>query len=628
MPMPQASLPTARPEAGVGKLLGFAVVLAMLYFGREVLVPITLAAMLSLLVAPLVRALKHIGFGQAPAVLTAVASLSVLLLGLALAIGSQVVSLASSLPQYEATLRAKIRVAENWAVSRMESMEGEAGRLMSRLADPTEDVADGLVAQIGSKPPTPGVMAVEIRQPRPTPTKLISQAFKSVWGPLGKTGIVLVVMIFMLLEYESLRDRFIRLAGGSDLQGTTRALNDAGERLSRFFVSQFTVNVGVGFAIWIALLLIGLPHAMFWAVLAGVLRFVPYIGVIAVALSAAVFAAAVDPGWSMVLTTLALFAIVELLAAQVVEPQLYGHTAGLSPLSIVVAAIFWSWLWGAIGLLLSTPLTLCLVVAGRHAQSLAFLDVLLGNSPALSQSQQFYQRALSSDVDEILASAHAFLKRKSFAQYCDAILMPALLLARKDSDSGRISEQQQGRLRGTIALVIESLGRDSPRPTRRSRRITVLDDPNLGQYLRHQRENINGRWQGPIAVPPGSLVLCIGLGSARDDLATEILVRVLRDSGIDARHLSVADLESGPPPGTSAGSVALFFLVSAFPAQEAEQAVGVSALLRQRNPGARLLGVVPSNFIIDPEPTAAFAESVELVAHSLKEALQLASVKA
>lgn len=626
--MPQPTLPasTVPAAAPVGRIVSGLAVLAMLYFGRDVLMPITLAAMLSLLVAPLVRALKHIGLGQAGAVLGAVAALSVTLTALALVIGSQVVGMASSLPQYEATLRDKIRVAQSLTVDKLESMQGEAGRLMSGLADPASDVADGLVARIGGAAPTPGVVAVEIHQPRPTASKLISQAFRSVWGPLGKTGVVLVLLIFILLEYESLRDRFILLIGGADLQGTTRAFNDAGERLSRFFVSQFTVNLGVGVAVWLVLLVIGMPHAMFWAVLAAVLRFVPYVGVIAVALSAAVFAAAVDQGWTMALSVVALFVVIELLAAQVVEPQLYGHSTGLSPLSIVVAAIFWSWMWGAVGLLLSTPLTLCLVVAGRHIKALAFLDVLLGNSPALSLSQRFYQRALSSDVDDIIEAARVFLKRKSFAQYCDAILLPALLLARADAEAGRISEEQQGLLRGAVAQVIESLGHEPGKRRRRARRITVLDDPNLGQYLRHQRENLNGKWQGPTVVPPGSIVLCIGLGTVRDDLVTEILVRVLRDSSIDARHLSVADLHGGPPPGATPGSVAMFFLISAYPAQEAEQAMAVAALIRQRNPQTRLVGVIPSNLLPEAD-TAAMAGSVELVAHSMEEALQLATVQ-
>jgi predicted PurR-regulated permease PerM len=626
--MPLPTQPSPSPLGSqVGKIVASSAVLAILYLGREVLVPITLAAIMSLLIAPLVRALKRIGLGQASAVLGAVAALTVMLLGLALVIGSQIISIASNLPQYEATLRSKIRTAEDLTVGRVESMQGEAGRIMSRLVDPASDVADGLVDRIGGPKPTPGVMAVEIHQPRPTPTKVLSQAFAPIWSPLGKTGIVLVVMIFVLLEYESLRDRFIRLAGGSDLQGTTRAFNDAGERLSRFFVSQFTVNLGVGIAIWIGLLCIGVPHAMFWAVLAAVLRFVPYFGVVAVALFAGVFAAAVDPGWSLVLMTLALFVIIELLAAQVVEPLLYGHTTGLSPLSIVVAAIFWSWIWGPIGLLLSTPLTLCLVVAGRHFQTLAFLDVLLGNSPALTLSQGFYQRALSNDADEIIDAAHTFLKRKTFAQYCDSILMPALLLARTDTEAGRISEKQQGMLRGAIVQVIETLGPENEQRSRRHRRVSFLDDPNIGQYLRHQRENINGKWQGPIKVPPGSIVLCVGLGSTRDDLVTEILVRVLRNSHIDARHLSVADLEGGPPPGATPGSVAMFFLISAFPAQELQQAIAVSAHIRGRYPATRLIGVVPTNLLADPDQ-ASLAGSVELVAHSLEEALQLASVKA
>src|SRR6202030_306122 len=187
------------------------------------------------------------------------------------------------------------------------------------------------------------------------------------------------------------RDRFIRIAGGADIRATTLALNDAGQRLSRFFVSQFLVNLGVGLAVAAGLIIVGLPHALLWGALAGVLRFVPYVGVWIAALFATVLAAAVDPGWTLAIATLGLFIIVELLAGQLIEPQLYGHTTGLSPLS--------------------------LVVAGRHIKALSLLDILLGDNQALTMPQRFYQRSLSGDSQEIIAAARAFLKRNSFATY-------------------------------------------------------------------------------------------------------------------------------------------------------------------------------------------------------------------
>ena len=193
-------------------------------------------------------------------------------------------------------------------------------------------------------PPVPcraaAPIPVELHQPPLNPLQVIEKVLASVWVPLETAGIVLVVLVFVLLEREAVRDRFIRIAGGTDLRATTLALNDAGERLSRFFVSQFAVNLGVGAALWIGLAIIGLPHAMLWAALAAVLRFVPYVGIWIAALFATVLAAAVDPGWALAVVTLGLFVGVELVAGQLVEPQLFGHTTGLSPLSVIVAAIF------------------------------------------------------------------------------------------------------------------------------------------------------------------------------------------------------------------------------------------------------------------------------------------------
>jgi len=591
----------------------------MLYFGREVLVPITLAIILSLLIAPLVHRVRCFVHNQVAAVLGAVVAVTLCVGGVAAVIGSQVASMAASLPQYESTLRDKIKVVQDVTLGRMQVMQGEAGRMMSQLGDDADAGASPRATLAGAPLTASGAVPVEIRARTQTPIELMSHLFSSIWGPLGHASIVLIVMVFVLLEHESLRDRFIRLLGGADLRRTTHAFNDAGERLSRFFVSQFAVNVGVGAAIWLGLMAVGLPHGLLWAVITTVLRFVPYVGVFVAAGSAGLMAAAVDPGWSMMFMTLGLFTVVELLAAQVVEPQLYGHSTGLSPLSVVVAAIFWSWIWGPIGLLVSTPLTLCLVVGGRHLKGLQFLDILLGDTPALTMSERFYQRALSGDADEIIVAARTYLKRKSFARYCDKILMPAMRLAGADLATGSITPQQQLAVKGAIVQVIEALGPDTRKRSRWHRRVSVLDEDNIGVHLRHRREAAIGQYQGPLAVPAGSVVLCVGLGSMRDDLVTEILVRILRDLEIDARHLSVDDLERGPPPGASAGGVAMLFLVTAYPALEWERAAAVVGALRDRFPAAEIVGLLPRDDFEGAEDT------VDRVAYSFEEAVEHAS---
>jgi hypothetical protein len=352
------------------------------------------------------------------------------------------------------------------------------------------------------------------------------------------------------------------------------------------------VNLGVGVVIGLGLGLLGLPHAMLWAALTAVLRFVPYVGVWIAALFSATLAVAVVPGWSLALSTVGLFVLVEIIAGQVVEPQLYGHTTGLSPLSVVVAAIFWSSLWGPIGLILSTPLTLCVLVAGRHIKALNFLDLLLADTQALSLPENFYQRALSGDSHEVSQVARKYLKVHSFAAYCDHVLMPAMHLGLLDLEIGAITADQQTKMRKVVVTVVSNLGGESlGNQRRRRRRHSVLDQSNSGQMLRQQRERLTGQWQGPIVVPPGSVMVCLGLGSMADDLAAELLVRILRDQKMDARHFSVNDPNAGPPPGASTGAVAIVFLVSAYPGPERERSGAVAERVRELLPGAYLLNV-------------------------------------
>ena len=497
--MTSADAPAVPPRAPTrDRALGIiatATLLALLYFARNVLVPITLAFILSLLIAPLVRALRRIGLGQTLSVLAAVLVLALSFGAIAAVIGSQLLHMAASLPQYERTLENKLETLDRLTVRRVNTFTVQAGRALNKNAQAPQPQT--LQPDAGEPPPIP----VELHEAPASSLQLLQRVLGSIWSPIETAGIVLVVLVFVLLEQEALRDRFIRVAGGTDIRLTTLVINDAGERLSRFFVSQFAVNCGVGVMTWAGLSVIGLPHPIVWAALTTLLRFVPYVGIWIAALCSAVLAAAVDAGWSMAIATVGLFVVVELIASQLVEPQLYGHTTGLSPLSVIIAAIFWSWLWGPIGLIVSTPLTLCLLVAGRHIKALSLLDILLGDTQALTMPQRFYQRALSADSDEIIASARAFLKRNSFANYCDLVLLPALHLARLDLMSGAISKEQQTRVRAAMVAVIAAIGGDRRRASRRLRS-SVLDKSTAGRLLRQEREQISGRWQGPLVWDP------------------------------------------------------------------------------------------------------------------------------
>ena len=564
-------------------IIATATLLALLYFARDVLVPVTLAFILSLLIAPLVRALRHIGLGQTLSVLAAVFVLALSFGAIGGVIGSQLVHMAASLPQYERTLELKLETLDKLTVRRVNSFTAQAGRVLDRKPEPPSQT---LQADMAVQTPIP----VELHEVPANSWQVLQKVLGSIWVPIETGGIVLVVLVFVLLEQEALRDRFIRIAGGTDIRLTTLVINDAGERLSRFFVSQFAVNFSVGALIWVGLSVIGLPHPLVWAALTTLLRFVPYVGIWIAALCSAVLAAAVDAGWSTAISTLGLFVLVELVASQLVEPQLYGHTTGLSPLSVVIAAIFWSWLWGPIGLILSTPLTLCLLVAGRHIKALSVLDILLGDTQALTMPQRFYQRALSADADELIARAREFLKRDTFANYCDLVLLPALHLARLDLESGTISKEQQMRVRGAMVAVIAAIGGDKRGLSRRRLRTSVLDQSTAGRLLRQQREKVSGRWQGPLEVPPGSVIVCVSMGSISDDLATELLVRILREQKMDARHMSLEDTEAAPPPN-AAVAVSIVYIVSAFPSEERNFGEATAEKLRQEFPSACIVAV-------------------------------------
>jgi predicted PurR-regulated permease PerM len=627
-PAPDVARPPPRNNRALS-ILAAGTILALLYFARDVLVPITLAVILSLLISPLVRLLRRLGVGQSLSALAAVLILVLACAGFAAVIGTQVVRMAVSLPQYQETIRAKLTTLDDLTVGGLNKFATQAEHIIQQQVAK----ADPLVQRHALEEPNPtgttNLVPVEVHQPPDDPLTVIKRVVASVWGPIATTGVVLVVLVFALLEHEALRDRVIRLAGVTDIRLTTFALNDAGERLSRFFVSQFAVNFAVGAAIWLGLALLGIPQAIVWAALAAILRFVPYVGIWIAAFFSAVLAAAVDPGWFLAVATLGLFTIVELIAGQLVEPQLYGHTTGLSPLSVIIAAIFWSWLWGPTGLLLSTPLTVCLLVAGRHVKALSLLDILLGDTQALTMAQGFYQRALSGDSAEIITRAREFLKRNTFAAYCDLVLMPAIHLARLDFGTGTISDEQQAKVRKAVTTVIADLVGQPRRFMRRWRAGAAGAEGNLGRQLRHQREERVGRWQGPLDVPPASIVLGVGLGTTADELAAEILVRILRDEQVDARHLSIEDLQA-PPPEAKAESIALIYIVSAYPCEERSRAAPLIDAIRNRLPDVQIVtAFLPgmlSESSADPVSAAddaahSFAEAVHLYRNTAREAV-------
>jgi predicted PurR-regulated permease PerM len=453
--VPPVSVPEIR---SLLSLAVAAVVVAALYFGQDVLIPITLAVLLSFVLSPLVDLLQRIGLWRAPSVILSVlAALGVMAL-VGTLIASQAASLTANAPSYARTIEAKVQGVRSFAVDRLASVTREIGG--RRAAEAVVPAVPAAGTPLGSPVLTPGErrpVLVEVAEPQTSPFVIARTILEPILGPLETTVIVLVVAIFVLLQKEDLRDRFIRLFGSTDLHRTTMAMDDAGQRLSRYFLSQLAVNTCFGIVVTLGLWAIGIPSPAMWGILAGLLRFVPYIGSFLAAVAPIALAAAIDPGWSLVIWTALLFVLVEPLTGYVVEPFLYGHSTGLSPVSVIVAAVFWTWIWGPIGLILSTPLTLCLVVMGRHVKSLEFFDVLLGDRPALSAVESFYQRVLADNPDEALAQAEALLADRPLIDYYDGVILAGLRLAAEDEARGTIDGDRAKRMSRTMQAVIEDL---------------------------------------------------------------------------------------------------------------------------------------------------------------------------
>jgi len=455
------------------RLLVAAVVIAALRLAQDVFIPVILAVILSFVLSPLVTLLGRAGLRRAAAVVVSVL-LALGLLGLVgTVIGRQGAGLAADAPRYARTIEQKIEGLQTLFAARVSTISTALG--VGR--PPVPAPAASTPSPNTGEPQRP--IPVEVVEPEDSTLVVVRSILAPVVGPLETTVIVFIVTIFVLLQREDLRDRFIRLAGSGDLHRTTLAIDDAGQRLSRYFVSQFMVNATFGLVITLGLWAIGVPSPGVWGGLAGVLRFVPYIGALLAALAPIALAAAIDPGWSMVIMVAGLFVIVEPLVAYVVEPLVYGHSTGLSPVAVIVAAVFWTWMWGPIGLILSTPITLCLVVMGRHVKSLEFIDVLLGDRPALTPVETFYQRLLSGNREEALEAAEAALADRTLLEFYDTVVLAALRRAADDVARGALTRELAVTMAKSTLAIIDDLS-DYEDPARTDRAVVPQSRPPAG----------------------------------------------------------------------------------------------------------------------------------------------------
>jgi predicted PurR-regulated permease PerM len=504
------------------------VVVAILYFAREILVPIALAVLLSFALAPLVRLLQRLKVPRSIGVLGAVATALIIAFSLATMVMIEINQLADDLPRYQSTLSEKIHNLRD-AVGRVGLLKNASSMLKDldrELKAPDQGDTGVARSRLSEGPQGRAPIPVEVHQPDPGASETLVAMLRSLAVPFTTTGIVVIFLIFFLFQREDLRDRFIRLAGSDDLERTTAALDDAGRRLSKLFLTQLVLNGIFGAVIGLGLAVIGVPSAPLWGLLAMILRFVPYIGAIMAAGLPIALAAAVGSDWTMTIWTIALFAVVEPLTGQVVEPLVCGRSAGLSPVAVVLAASFWTWLWGPLGLVLSTPLTLCLVVLARHVERLQFIDVMLGDQPALTPQQAAYQRMLTGDPIEAIEQARSFLKEGTVDAYYEEIVLGALRLAEADAALGRLDDTRLENIHQTVSEIIEDIGSH--------------ERPRDEKLARQRGKSPQDKVVGIDARKLGGSVFCIpGLGRL-DDSAALVAADFLKRQGVVARTAAAA----------------------------------------------------------------------------------------
>jgi predicted PurR-regulated permease PerM len=502
-------------------LLSVVLVVAVLYFARDIFIPIALAILFSFLLAPLVMRLQRWGWWRAPSVILVVTLSFVVMAVIGALMTSQLTDLGRKLPEYQHNIHQKLQ-------SIRDSSKGIMGRFSRVARNFSEEL----------KPPTPPGGApgdqkpvpVEIRQGDFSPLQILPKVLGSLIGILLTAVIVIVFVIFMLLEQEDLRDRVIRLVGWRQLNLTTKALDEAGQRVSRYLIAQLVVNAAFGILAGVALYFLGVPNPILWGVLAALFRYIPYLGIWIAAIMPAAVILAVDPTWFKPVTVFGIYVGIDLLMYNFVEPLVYGNTTGLTPLAILITAVFWAWLWGPVGLLLATPLTVCLAVLGRYVPSMRFLGVLLSDEEVLTPEKRFYQRLLAADVEEAADVAEQFLKGKSLEELYDAVIVPALGLAEEDCLAGRLDDDQREFVFHNARLLVEDL---APRAR------DIITGENSSNH------RANEKAPAPESVSPQEpRVLSLPARGEADEVAALMLAQLLSARGIHVKAMSGAALAS------------------------------------------------------------------------------------
>ena len=463
---------TAYPRSFL--VIAVGVTIALLYFGREIFIPVALAFVLSFLLTPLVSWFQKLRIGRVPAVLVVMALCLAMTVFVGWKVGSQLVEITTHLPEYRTNIERKVRALRSHNNAPIIQATNTVQQLNQQLAASSGQSASKANGSRAT-PPIPVQVA--------TPPAGFVQELRDLLGPLAgaieTAGLVIIFVTFMLINWEDLRSRVIRLGGQGRLSVVTQAMEEASQGLSRYLLLQFLVNSCYGSIFGTALYFIGVPHALLWGALATTLRFVPYIGVWIACAFPVAMAVAVFPGWNHALFVFAIFAALEVITANALEPWLYGSHAGITPFAILVAAVFWATLWGPVGLVLSVPLTLCLILVGRYVPRLSFLEVLLGDAPPLKPEENYYQRLLATDQDEAAELAHSYLEGKSLQNVYESLLVPALRLAEEDRHTGVIDDRAADFVAQSTRELIDDLADRYKAEPRSSGVETYLNNSNF-----------------------------------------------------------------------------------------------------------------------------------------------------
>jgi predicted PurR-regulated permease PerM len=537
------------PRSSATPLLALVVATAVLYLAREILIPLALAVLFAFVLAPLVRRLEAWRFGRVPAVLVSV------LLGMALVAGlgwlavNQAASLAGKLPEYRENISRKLKDL------RSPPTEGSLAKAAKAIEEIERD-ANGKGAK-AKPPPKPAPEAAPVSLPR-TPLELIARLGLPAALAAAALAVMVVVSTLVLLNRHDLRDRIIRLVGERRIHVTTQAMEEAAGRVSRYLLSLLLVNITFGTLLGIGFALIGLPNALLWGLLAAVLRFVPYIGAPAAAVMPVALAFAIDDGWSLVGWTVAVIAAVDIVIAYILEPILYGARTGLTPIAVVVGSVYWTWLWGPFGLLLATPITVCIAVATRYFPDFRFLSVILSDAPVLTPPVRLYQRLVAYEYDEAYDLADEFARQHGLASLYDTMLMPVLLLAKRDRQRNALDPERAQYVFERMLRIVEEIEEEKEDET------------------------------PPAAPVPATRVCIVAAHDEADYIAAAMLARLLASEHFEALLLP-QDILAGEVPDKVAATGAKAVCISSVPPQAASNAAYIAKRLRQRLPEHRVV---------------------------------------